>query len=91
MSSNNNNDQNSTSTGPSSYDNYGKQFGQDGCQVILKSGNKCGEQQTLQICREFNQMYADKLKEIDNIGGGDCIEVPPSSSLFYFLIRLSNV
>lgn len=46
----------------------------DVCQVQV--GDKiCGETQTLQITREFRQLYEDKLKQIDSVGGGDCVQV----------------
>lgn len=41
----------------------------------------CGETQTLQITKEFRQLYEDKLKQIDTMAGGDCTQV----SLIWFL------
>lgn len=46
----------------------------NGCQAQI--GDKiCGETDTLEITREFRQLYEDKLKEIDSVGGGDCVQV----------------
>lgn len=51
-----------------------ERFSREVCQVPV--GNRiCGETQTLQITREFRQLYEDKLKQIDNVGGGDCAQV----------------
>lgn len=50
----------------------------DVCQAQV--GDKiCGETQTLQITREFRQLYEDKLKQIDSVGGGDCVQVREKS------------
>lgn len=65
-------------------ENIQKSFGQDGCQVVFQSGEKCGEQDTLQICKQFNEIYANKLKEFDTMGAGDCTEV----NIFIFIMYL---
>lgn len=67
-----------------------KQFGRNGCQAVMVNGKKCGERQTLQICREFNNMYQKKMKEIDEIAGGDCCEVSNSgvSIKFFFFLTI---
>lgn len=52
-----------------------REFGPEGCSVVLGDGERCGEQETLRICRQFNEMYEAKMREIDAVGGGDCAEV----------------
>lgn len=44
------------------------------CQVY--DGDKpCGETQTLQIVKEFKELYEKKMHEIESTGGGDCVQV----------------
>nr|XP_023017331.1 uncharacterized protein LOC111506488 [Leptinotarsa decemlineata] len=51
----------------------GRPFGPDGCQVPVGKGI-CGETRTLDIINEFKRLYEEKIKEIDNAGGGDCMQ-----------------
>nr|XP_022903274.1 centromere-associated protein E-like isoform X6 [Onthophagus taurus] len=50
-----------------------KSFGPDGCPALV-DGSRCGETKNLQIIKEFKRLYEDKMKQIDDIAGGDCIQ-----------------
>lgn len=50
------------------------QFGPDGCKA-RENGEKCGETETLSIINDFNQLYEEKISQIDEITGGDNAEV----------------
>lgn len=43
------------------------------CQYPIGNNQKCGETQTLEIIKEFRQLYENKMKQIDAEGGGDCV------------------
>lgn len=51
-----------------------KCFGPDGCPAVA-NGRRCGETRNLQIIQEFRRLYEDKMKQIDDAAGGDCIQV----------------
>ncbi|CAG9814199.1 unnamed protein product [Phaedon cochleariae] len=51
----------------------GRLFGPEGCQVPIGKGI-CGETRTLDIINEFKRLYEEKMKEIDNNGGGDSLQ-----------------
>lgn len=52
------------------------------CQVY--EGDKpCGETQTLQIIKEFRELYERKMQQIESTGGGDCAQV---SKLVYLFV-----
>lgn len=57
--------------------------GKGACQFSV-GGKICGETHTLDIVHEFKQLYEDKIREIDNIGGGDCAEVRHRENLQNF-------
>lgn len=39
------------------------------------SGDPCKEPDSLQILREFNSIFEDRLKQIDEVHGYDCVQV----------------
>ncbi|KAJ8972486.1 hypothetical protein NQ317_012317 [Molorchus minor] len=51
----------------------GRPFGPDGCEVPVGQST-CGETRTLDIINEFRRLYEEKLAQIDNCGGGDCLQ-----------------
>ncbi|GJQ86609.1 hypothetical protein Trydic_g7841 [Trypoxylus dichotomus] len=50
-----------------------KCFGPEGCPAIA-SGRRCGETKNLQIIQEFRKLYEDKMQQIDDAAGGDCVQ-----------------
>jgi len=45
------------------------------CQAILDDGTICNESKTLAILDEFNNIYKNRIKFIDNEIGGNNIDV----------------
>ncbi|KAF7281377.1 hypothetical protein GWI33_004857 [Rhynchophorus ferrugineus] len=53
---------------------HSKPYSQSQSCPIPVGNSLCGETNSLEIMKEFNKLYEDRMQQVDSIAGGDCLQ-----------------